>query len=42
MKEIWEKTARVAKIKKLLEGRVVNEDKLKEALKIASNQLQSL
>jgi hypothetical protein len=32
MKEIWEKTAKVARIKKLLEGRVVNEDKLKEAL----------
>ena len=37
MKEIWEKTAKVARIKKLLEGRVVNEDKLKDALKIASN-----
>lgn len=42
MKEIWDKTAKVAKIKKLLDSSVVNEDKLKEQLKITSNQLEAL
>lgn len=39
MKEIWDKTAKVARIKKLLESSVVNEDKLRDQLLITNNQL---